>query len=123
MKYSYSPHTFELINIETPSDRMLTTDIIPPDYNNQISGCFFRNGSWIIETSIPDTSHLSKSARSIRDGLITKTQSRINRALRHIRNGLTPIDNVTKLDTYIQELSEIPSQSGFPITIDWPIAP
>jgi hypothetical protein len=54
MKYYFSPHTGEIINTDTPSDWMSFTDIAPPQFNPQEGGCFFREGTWVVVSSLPD---------------------------------------------------------------------
>jgi len=120
MKYAYSPHTFELIITDTPAEWMLTTDLPPPQFDNQTSGCFFKNGSWITVPTQIDTTVPAKKIRAIRDALIVQTQTKIDRALRQIRMGQQPIDDVASLDKYIQELSDVPDQIGFPLDVIWP---
>ena len=53
MIYAYSPDTGEIINIETPSDWMGTTEIVPPAYTPATEGCFFRDGAWVIVPAAP----------------------------------------------------------------------
>jgi hypothetical protein len=123
MKYYYSPHTGEIIKTEYPAEWMGVTDIEPPEFDNQTAGCYYRNGAWEVVKSTPDTTQLAIDARRQRNSLIDSVQPRIDRALRQSRMGETPIDDIAKLDAYVQELADIPNQPGFPVVIEWPVAP
>lgn len=86
------------------------------------------NGDWKISVvtkelhesrnSILDS--ISSMVRATRDKLIEDEAWRYERYAREVRLGLTPTDNITALDTYIQALADVPSQEGFPWDITWP---
>lgn len=50
----YSPHTGELIRTETPADWMAQTHLVPPAFDAQEQGCFFRNGNWVLVDPTPE---------------------------------------------------------------------
>ena len=52
-EFYYSPHTGEVINTSTPADWMGKTHIAPPLFNPVNQGAFFREGAWVVETTVP----------------------------------------------------------------------
>lgn len=66
---------------------------------------------------------LATVVRAQRDSMIAAVAWRYERHAREIRMGLKATDSLATLDTYIQELADITSQSGFPNDINWPEAP
>lgn len=70
-QYAYSPDTGELIRTETPSDWMGVTDAIPPDFNPETAGCFWRNGAWVIVTSAPGLEKLREDAKAVRQKAVS----------------------------------------------------
>jgi len=56
--------------------------------------------------------------RGERDRLMNETEWRISRALREQRLGLTPTDNISLLDSYMQQLADITEGVQDPFTID-----
>jgi hypothetical protein len=78
-QYAYSPNTGEIINTTTPAAWMSTTPIVPPAYDPAISGCFFRNGAWVVvvSTAIADAGVKEKiavleQARSLRETVLNR---------------------------------------------------
>lgn len=64
--------------------------------------------------------------RRVRDTAIQKEAWRYDRHNREVRLGLTPTDSpetMVLLDTYIKELTDVPSQEGFPYNVTWPALP
>jgi hypothetical protein len=60
--------------------------------------------------------------RSERDTIINNMEWRINRYHSEVRLGLTPTDDITKIDEYIQALRDITKHSD-PFKIEWPEFP
>lgn len=63
--------------------------------------------------------------RSERDSRINAVSWRIERYRSEIRQGLTPTDDITKLDTYVQALRDITTDENFPwdgdiSKVSWP---
>jgi hypothetical protein len=48
MKY-YSPHTYELINTETPADWMLSTELAVPEFDSATQSAYFIDNTWVIK--------------------------------------------------------------------------
>lgn len=59
--------------------------------------------------------------RNQRDQLINDCDWRYTRYSRQTRLGLTPIDDLSKLDAYIQALADIPEKQTDPFNITWPV--
>lgn len=59
-QYAYSPDTGELIHTDTPAHWMGLTDAIPPDFNPETAGCFWRNEQWEIVAAQPETPQVPK---------------------------------------------------------------
>lgn len=73
---------------------------------------------------------LAASARNERDQLLKSVYDPgINMALRALRMSTTPEEQsyaegkIVELDNYAQALEDVPEQSGFPQTINWPVMP
>ena len=47
-KYAYSPATGELIRTEAPAYWMGLTETVPPEFDPQAAGCFWRGDHWEI---------------------------------------------------------------------------
>lgn len=63
-----------------------------------------------------------EQARARRTALMDEFEWRIARYHRQVRMGLTPEDNITVLDTYMQALADITLQPD-PFTLVWPEVP
>jgi hypothetical protein len=66
------------------------------------------------------TLNLSNSMRATRDLLIKEIQWRFERYARLARLNKPQVDNIADLDAYVQDLTEVPEQAGFPFNITWP---
>lgn len=54
MNDAYSPHTAEHIHTLDPAQWMGHGGVVPPVYNNQTHGCFWRGGpAWSVEVVEP----------------------------------------------------------------------
>jgi len=74
----------------------------------------------------PTTEELAESARSKRDSLIEDVSWRIERYQTQRDLGIPTTDSAetyTQILQYVQDLRDIPSQSGFPANIAWPTIP
>ena len=63
---------------------------------------------------------LSQIARDERDERFDTEYWRVERYQGEIRLGLTPTEDIVKLDNYFQSLRDITKQESFPYNIDWP---
>lgn len=117
MKHAYSPHTGELIITDTPADWMGVTDIAPPTFDASIAGCFFRDGAWVVEVSVPDTTQQAAEARRQRNALISQSDwtQLPDAPLTSAQRGAWV--------TYRQALRDISKQTAFPTDIAWPVMP
>lgn len=66
------------------------------------------------------TELLWEGVRNKRDRLINGFEWRYNRHQREVRLGLTPTDDISKLDEYMQALADITKQPD-PSNIQWPL--
>ena len=74
----------------------------------------------------PTDAVLAQMARMRRDLLISMVQWRATRYEHQTALSVATADTheqYVAVLTYIQALRDVPSQSGFPATIDWPVAP
>jgi|GEM_PF-5428506 len=74
----------------------------------------------------PTTAELATTARYKRDDLINAVQRRIDRYNSQVAAGTSTNDSAamfTKILTYTQALRDVPKQSGFPSSINWPVVP
>lgn len=71
-----------------------------------------------------DTDALAAAVRAERDSRIEAVVWRVERYHRQVRLGLTPTEDISDLDAYIQALCDVPEQPGFPWTgLDDPNCP
>lgn len=77
-------------------------------------------------TSDPEPSifnrNISSQMRQHRNHLIADFEPRLLKALRLERMGLAH-ESIAELDAYLQALADVPQQSGFPDSINWPTKP
>jgi hypothetical protein len=85
-----------------------------PEHGAQV----FVNDKWI-----DPEAYLIEQAIIKRDRLIDDIQWRYERCAREIRMGLTPSDDITELDIYVQALADVTEQPGYPASITWPQEP
>lgn len=74
----------------------------------------------------PTTDELAEQARAKRDGLIEDIMWRVERYEAQVALGVTTTDTEAQYKSvlqYIQDLRDVPEQSGFPSTIVWPTIP
>lgn len=76
----------------------------------------------VVDPPPPTDAELAATARAKRDSMIAAVAWRYERHARELRLGLTPTDNLAALDIYVQALADVTKQSGFPSTINWPVA-
>jgi hypothetical protein len=66
------------------------------------------------------TQNVARSQRYTREQLIKEVQWRFERYARLQRMGQPQIDDIAKLDTYVQALADITNQEGWPFNVTWP---
>jgi hypothetical protein len=117
--YAYSPDTGEIINTTTPAAWMSTTAIAPPAYDPTISGCFFRNGAWVvvISTAIADAGAKEKiavleQARSLRETVLNR--------LTGIQLNTTVAATITAIQAARTALLNITADAGVVAATDGP---
>ena len=59
--------------------------------------------------------------RQQRDLMILAVDWRITRYNRQVFLGITPVDDIIKLQTYIQALADVPEKNSDPFNINWPV--
>ena len=72
---------------------------------------------------VPTTEQLAGTARAERDRLIESVRWRIERHNDELALGTEPTEPLEPLLQYVQDLRDVPQQSGFPGDIDWPVNP
>lgn len=72
---------------------------------------------------IADSVSLEIEVKTKRDQLIANVDWRYVRYAREKRLGIALHDDLTKLDTYVQELADITQQPGYPDNVTWPVEP
>ena len=103
---------------------------VPYDGKNKKEGTPINiNGNWI-QTWVDDVTSeeeyhqrllkMSNEVRQSRDYLISNMMWRYERNARERRLGLQETDDLAKLDEYIEKLTNIPDQDGFPWAVSWP---
>ncbi len=71
----------------------------------------------------PTPDQLAASIRAERDRKIADVTWRYERIARQERLGISPTDNITALDAYVQALADITLQATFPQSVTWPEVP
>jgi hypothetical protein len=105
-----------------------TTTTEPPSFNSRTHKLTWTGTEWqVIELTSEELTVLSNqewiTVRNQRDELIRNIEWKVFRNLSETRLGVTTTtDNLSQLDTYIQELRDITSQSD-PFAINWPSDP
>ncbi|WP_018123367.1 phage tail assembly chaperone [Desulfovibrio oxyclinae] len=61
--------------------------------------------------------------RTERDRRIQAVMWRVQRWEAQNRMGLSPVDDIAALDSYVQALRDLPEQAGFPHDVVWPTVP
>lgn len=115
--YKYSIHTGEIIETVAVADWIGETAIVPPAYNNQIAGCFFKNGAWVVVASAPDVVKLSAEARAMRNSLIAQSDWTV------LADAQLTAAQKTAWAAYRQALRDVTAQAGFPVGVVWPVKP
>ena len=72
---------------------------------------------------VPTSKQLAATARAERDRLIESVRWRIERHSDELALGSEPTEPLEPLLQYVQDLRDVPRQSGFPGDIDWPVNP
>lgn len=113
--YKYSLHTGEIIETELNAEWIGETDKVPPAYDNQVAGCFFRGGAWVVVASTPDTAKLSEEARALRNLLIAQSDWTV------LADAPLTAAQKTAWAAYRQALRDVTAQAGFPVDVVWPV--
>lgn len=98
-----------------------------PPYNSvQVIEWDSANFNWKVRDKTLEELQFEKdnlwaSIRKRRDEMIAATSWRYERWYRLDRLGLDQIDDITKLDTYVQALADIPQNQTDPYDIVWPV--
>ena len=71
----------------------------------------------------PTTDQMADTARAERDRLIESVRWRIERHSDELALGRVPTEPLEPLVQHVQDLRDVPQQSGFPGDIDWPANP
>lgn len=71
----------------------------------------------------PTTEQLADTARAERDRLIETVRWRIERHSDELALGSEPTEPLEPLLQYTQALRDVPQQSGFPESVEWPQCP
>ncbi len=99
---------------------------VAPSYDNKTQKLVWNSGSWEVisltdEEIAANDALLWKEIRETRDSKINEVEWRVMRNLSETRIGITTTtDNISNLDTYIQELRDI-SKHTDPENITWPV--
>ena len=97
----------------------------PPEYSKDNHKLEWSGTEWQLEELTAQEvlnrkSELSEMARGERDVRFDNDIWRVERYQSEIRLGLTPTEDIVKLDNYFQSLRDITKQETFPYNIDWP---
>ena len=136
------PHRIRLSNGLTKTDNTtftdsdlvsagITTVADTPSYNANTHKLVWNRETteWdVTELSSDELSSLTVSkwiqVRERRDLLLNRADQRVLRYQSEERAGITThIDSISDLDTYMQELRDIPQTNSDPDSISWPTAP
>lgn len=71
----------------------------------------------------PTTEQLADTARAERDRLIESVRWRIERHKDEVALGSEPTEPLEPLLQYAQALRDVPQQTGFPESVEWPQCP
>ncbi|MCB4811703.1 phage tail assembly chaperone [Methylovorus menthalis] len=77
-------------------------------------------GAWSRTQPAPTVEQQAVAIRIERDARISAVSWRYERHAREERLGIPLTDDIAELDEYIQDLAEVPEQSGFPQNVEWP---
>lgn len=115
--YKYSLHTGEIIETEAVAEWIGETDKVPPAYDNQVEGCFFKAGAWVLVASAPDVVKLAEEARALRNSLIAQSDWTV------LADAPLSAAQKTAWAAYRQSLRDVTAQAGFPVDVVWPVKP
>ena len=125
-----SPETYDMT--QWPSDYRLLKDNSPKegsDFDPLLYYCERVNITPPDATEIQyelkkrATQLIISDVKSRRDMQIANIMWRIERYNRLDRLGLPQIDDIQKIDNYVQQLCDVPTQPGYPENVIWPSYP
>lgn len=71
----------------------------------------------------PTTEQLANTARAKRDRLVESVRWRIERHSDELSLNTEPTEPLEPLLQYVQSLRDVPQQTGFPESVEWPQCP
>ena len=116
---------FNLVSVVVP-DRRITDayDYIaqtPQLIDNQWQVTWEKDLQTPEDTIAIRTQNVARSQRITRDQLIKEVQWRFERYARLQRMGQPQVDDIAKLDTYVQALADVSAQKDWPFNVTWPV--
>lgn len=126
-KYSKSTGGIYVVDVSKsiPDDALDIPDALYARFQSaEISRFDVVNGD-VVEYVLPPPTNdeLAASIRAVRDRKIADIAWRYERTARQERLGITPTDNISALDAYVQALADITLQATFPQSVEWPEVP
>ena len=100
----------------------------PPSYDNDTQKVTWNDSSWEVVSLTSSeiasrVAELWEEVRQNRDDKIKEVEWRVMRNISETRQGVDTTDNITDLDTYIQTLRDITSNTTNPLEVSWPDTP
>ena len=77
----------------------------------------------LVDPPQPTADQLANTVRAERDRLIESARWRIERHSDELALGREPTEPLEPLLQYVQDLRDVPQQTGFPETVEWPDMP
>lgn len=127
----YLPHKLRLSDGSTITDRETYTQeqiadagyIIEPDMPSHNSDQYLEwsTDKWIVKDYSQDQTNIQwEEIRLRRNQFLAEADWRVTRNLSETRQGLSNTDDLDELDTYMEELRQIPQKQTNPWDITWP---
>ena len=96
-----------------------------PNHDDNTQKLSWDGDKWVVSSFSDEEKETHKNnqwelVRNHRDAIIENTQWRIERYLSEVRRGVSPTDDITKIDAYIEELRQIPQKQDDPYNITYP---
>ena len=131
----FDTETLEIINVETrpdnePYEPSGNLDSIEIDENSYASEYYFKNSKLTKRPKKPSHEHIWNGSEWVIDELLiaVKTKSARNALLQESDwtdtvSAQSRLSNWQEWQDYRQALRDITQQTGFPLDIEWPVAP